>query len=338
MTATKQLGFIGARGHWDQVLRQLASVPTLRLTALSDGGDTVAPVAQWCRDNGHEPRFFDDYRTMLSKSGIDMVVICGPFELHAAMCIEAIERGIHVLTEKPAALTFAELERLRKACENHPEVHLAGMMFSRYAPGFYTARELIQTGAVGDIRLINARKSYKLGRRPAYYHQRETYGGTIPWVGSHAIDWVMWLSGGAFESVYAMHSASCNNGNGAMERSALCQFELTGGRAASISIDVFRPDNAPTHGDDWCRVVGSEGVMEIRQDSIRLINPTHKGSEEVAVRSDRHLLGDFVERIAGGSNNQSQSAAMIDATSTLALTEACLKARQSADEMRVVRF
>jgi predicted dehydrogenase len=257
-------------------------------------------------------------------------VVCGPFERHAEMCNDAIDRGIHVLTEKPAALTFAQLKQLREALERQPKVHLAGMMFSRYSPGFHTAHRLIEEGAIGDVRVINARKSYKLGARPSYYHERESYGGTIPWVGSHAIDWMMWLCPHRIQSVYAMHSTRDNGGNGTMERSAVCQFELDGERMATISIDVFRPENAPTHGDDWARVVGTSGVMEIRQDSLTLINSQYNGP--VPVASDRQLMRNFIDHIEG------RGPALLDAASTLALTDACLRARLSADERRVVRF
>ena len=248
------------------------------------------------------------------------------------MCIDAIERGVHVLTEKPAALTLDDLARLRDACARHPNVHLAGMMFSRYDPGFYTAKRLIDAGAIGDVRLIDARKSYKLGTRAAYYHDRSTYGGTIPWVGSHAIDWVMWIGGQPFERVYATHSAEHNAGIGTIELSALCHFTMPGGRFASVSIDVFRPSSAPTHGDDWLRVVGTEGVLEARSDSLTLIDAENDGSRAVPVSCDRQPLADFVNHISGAAP------ALIDASSTLALTDACLRARESADQRRVVEF
>jgi predicted dehydrogenase len=331
--SVSKVAFIGARGHHASVLREMHLVPQLRIVALSADGDTVAPIAEWCAKNGHAPDVIDDWRTMLDRARPDMLVICGPFELHAAMCIEAIQRGIHVLSEKPAALTFDELHRLRETCSRYPRVHLAGMMFSRYDSGFFTAHQLVACGAIGEVRLINARKSYKLGRRDAYYHDRATYGGSIPWVGSHAIDWTMWFAAPAkFTSVFASHSSMHSGGNGTMERSAGCQFALEGERIATISIDVFRPPTAPTHGDDWARVVGAEGVIEVRPDSLKLINHHNDGSQPVPVACDRSFLKDFVTHAETGSG------ALIDAASTLALTDACLRARQSADERRVIEF
>jgi len=246
------------------------------------------------------------------------------------MCIDAIERGIHVLTEKPAALTFDELSRLAETSARHRDVHLAGMMFSRYDAGFYAAWELIRRGEIGDVRMIDARKSYKLGKREPFYNDRATYGGTIPWVGSHAIDWVLWLGGHKVTSVYASHSAAHNEGCGTMERAALCHLGLCDGRAASVSIDVFRPDNAPTHGDDWVRVVGTKGVMEVRPESVVLVNGDNDGTRPVRVSCDRTPLRDFLDHARG------QGEALIGREATLDVTAVCLLARQSADEGRVI--
>jgi predicted dehydrogenase len=328
----ESVAMIGTRGHYRTVLREMESMPALRVVAMADGGDSVAPIAEWCRNHGYTPQSFDDHRAMLDRAKPEVLVVCGPFEAHAAMCIDAVERGVHVITEKPAALTLAELDQLSAACERNPGVHIAGMMFSRYDPGFFTAKRLIDAGAIGDVRLVNARKSYRLGKRDAYYHDRATYGGTIPWVGSHAIDWVMWLGGHTFKRVFATQSARENGGNGTMERSALCHFTLCGERAASVSVDVFRPANAPTHGDDWIRLVGTAGVLEARPNSVSLINADNDGSKPVPVSVDHSFLRDFVDHVEG------RAAAHIDAQSTLKLTRACLLARQSADECRVVEF
>jgi predicted dehydrogenase len=328
----EKVAMIGTRGHYRTVLREMETTPALRVVGLADGGDSIGPIAEWCREQGHTPETFDDHRVMLDRARPDVLVVCGPFEAHAAMCIDAIDRGVHVITEKPAALTLPELDRLADACERNPSVHVAGMMFSRYDPGFFTAKQLIAAGAVGDVRLMNSRKSYRLGKRDAYYHARDTYGGTIPWVGSHAIDWVMWLGGHKFKRVYATHSARDNGGNGTMERSALCHFTLCGERAASVSVDVFRPANAPTHGDDWIRVVGTAGVLEARPNAVTLINAENDGSKPVVVSYDRSFLRDFVDHVEG------RGTMSIDTQSTLKLTRACLLARQSADEGRALEL
>lgn len=326
--ALQRLAMIGARGHYNYVLRALPDLPQVQIVAVSDGAadDPATPILRWCAEHGHNPQVFHDYRQMLDRVQVDAVVVCGPFESHAQMSIDAIERGLHVFVEKPAALTLEDLARLRAAHRAHPQVHVAGMMGLRYDPGFYAAWKLVQDGAIGDVRLMNARKSYKLGNRPAFYHDRATYGGTIPWVGSHAIDWILWISGQRVQALYALHSADCNENHGTMERTAICCLSLSGGRMACVSIDVFRPANAPTHGDDWIRVVGTRGVIEARTNWLSLINDANDGLQPTPAWCDRQVFKDFVDHVDG------RRTGLIDAAQTFELTEICLLARQSADE------
>ena len=103
------------------------------------------------------------------------------------------------------------------------------------------------------------------GRRSPDYRQRGTYGGTIPWVGSHAVDWIHWLSGERFLTVYAAHSVRDNRGHGDLEMTAICQFTLTNQVFGAASLDYLRPESAPTHGDDRIRLAGTRGVLEIRE-------------------------------------------------------------------------
>jgi len=251
--------------------------------------------------------------------------------MHADMCLEAFRRGMAVFCEKPVALTPADLARLRSAHADSG-VHFAAMMGLRYDPAFFTAWRAVRDGAIGAVRLIDARKSYRLGQRPAFYHRRETYGGTIPWVGSHAIDWIHWFSGAPFRTVYGAHSTRHNRDHDQLELTALCQFTLGDEIFASASIDYLRPPRAPTHGDDRVRVAGTEGVIEVRGGAVYLINDHADGEQTPACECPRQIFCDFVDQVRG------RSEALLDAADTFAVTEACLLARQSADEGRQKSF
>ncbi len=328
-----KLCMIGRRGHNGYVLEGLEKMPRVRVVGLSPGidEDNVDGLKMWCEAHEHTPQVFVDYREMLDKLEPDVVSICGPLELHAQMSIEAFQRGIHVFCEKPVATSLGDLAALGEAYDA-ADVHFAAMMGLRYDSAFYTAWRAVQEGAIGVVRLLNARKSYKLGRREPYYHERATYGGTIPWVGSHAIDWIHWFSDRAFQSVYATHSSKYNGDQGDLEVAALCHFTLADEVFASASLDYYRPRNAPTHGDDRVRVVGTEGVIEVRGGGVFLINAETEGEISLPVACDRQIFQDFVAHCTG------EATALLNAEDTLTVTEACLLARQSADEGRIMQF
>ncbi|MCK5850891.1 MAG: Gfo/Idh/MocA family oxidoreductase, partial [Kiritimatiellae bacterium] len=158
-------------------LEQLTDVKLAGLCAVAEE-DKITGIQDWCDKNGHTPEIFDDYKEMLDVVKPDILVIVGPFQLHAEMCVEAFGRKIHVFCEKPAAITLESLAEIKEA-HAKTDVHFATFMGSRYNPAFFTAKRLIEDGQIGTVRLLEARKSYKLGTRAPYYHQRETYGGTI---------------------------------------------------------------------------------------------------------------------------------------------------------------
>ena len=328
-----KLCMIGDRGHNRYVLDGLPNVPHVRVAALSPGSkeDNVDALKEWCDAHGHSPQIFEDYGHMLDEVKPDVVSVCGPFELHAEMSIEALRRGIHVFCEKPVALTLPDLDRLKTAYAE-AQVGFGAMLGLRYAPEFYSAWRAVRDGAVGSVRLVNTRKSYRLGQRPSYYTQRETYGGTIPWVGIHAIDWILWFSGERFLSVHARHSAQYNHGFGDLEVSALCQFTLSNEVLASASVDYLRPATASTHGDDWVRIVGTAGVIEVRQGKVYVINDDAIGEVELPAANERQIFEDFIADIEGKGKS------LLDAQEIFAATEACLLARQSADTGRTVLF
>jgi len=328
-----ELCMIGVRGHNGYVFEGLKRRQDIRVVGVSAGTeeDDGTKLVTSCSQFGQSPRLYGDYLKMLDELKPDIVSVAGPFEMHAEISIQAMQRGIHVFCEKPVAISLEELARMRKV---HAEsrVHLTAMLGMRYDPAFYTAREKVRNGAIGTVRLISTRKSYKLGTRPAYYTQRSSYGGTIPWVGSHSIDWIPWFSGEKFRSVYAAHTTLYNNGLGELEVSAMCHFTLTDDVFASASIDYLRPGNAPTHGDNRIRVAGIDGVIEVREGNVYLINNDTEGEECVPASCSRQILEDFVDQIEGGTEP------LLTAEDAFIGAEACLLARQSADECRIVEF
>lgn len=323
---------IGVRGHHHYVFDEIGQLPQVELVGISSGGsDDIGVLADHCDKVGVSPAVYNDYRLMLDELKPDAVAINGPFNLHAQMSIDALERGIHVLCEKPVALNLDDLARLEAAYAETDGLIFFSMVGLRYEPAFLTAWKAVQDGAVGQVKLIHAQKSYKLGERPDFYRSRETYGGTIPWVGSHALDWIYWFSGSDFKSVAASHTVSGNFGHGELEVAATCQFLMQNGVQASASIDYLRPAAAPTHGDDRVRVAGTEGVIEVL--GGRVMRVDFDGERELPVDgSYGAIFKDFVGAVDGTCEP------LTNAAETFSLTRACLLARESADTGRAVEF
>lgn len=274
--------FIGGCGHWWDAYEYLKTRDDVTFCGF-------APAS------AHEERtesiaadipYFADYRAMLDETRPDLAVVSPIYGLTGGINIECAERGINIFSEKPIATSLEELATLHEAVIRNG-VRLSAMHYLRTHPAFYRAARLVHDGAIGQVRMITAQKSYKYGTRPAWYGDRDLYGGTILWVGVHAIDWVAHFSGKRFLSA----TARCVGRD--PEMAALCQFELEDGIIANVNIDFYRPNGAPTHGDDRVRCVGTDGVIEVMDGRITLI--TADGVNEIEPEAAPDLLGNFLD-------------------------------------------
>ena len=326
-----KIALIGNRGHISYVFAGLHRVPDVEISAISSGcEDSPENLLAACRRFGQDPVVYDNWRTMVDETKPELVCVDGPFELHAQMAAELLEKNIHVFCEKPIALDREQLSLIENARKNS-KAHIRSMVGLRYSDAFLHAYRLIQNGAVGKIKFIRTQKSYKLGKRPDFYKQRSTYGGTIPWVGSHAVDWMIFYSKGEFESVTAFQNREDNQNHGDLEVVAHALFRMKNGIIADAGIDYLRPSTAVSHGDDRVRIAGTDGVIEVIGNQIRLIND----SGDIVINpppADRDVFSDFILELTTGRT------ALVDDKETMKLAEAVILAQESADREQTVFF
>ena len=329
----KRVCIAGNRGHLNVPLDEMKKSGCGEIVGVCGAGADMSAdsVASSCRQvfGSVPPRFEGDYRSMLDAAKPDVLVVCGPFEDHAAMTVEAVGRGIHVFCEKPVSTTLDGLAEIAKAHRRHPDVKIAQMCGPHYDTGNWSAT--CHASEIGTVRLMHAQKSYKLGRREAYFMSRQTSGGLIPWVGIHAISWLYHFAGRIpFKAVCASQSSAFNKGHGDLEMSAACLFEFADGVAASASIDYLRPENpALGHGDDRIRVMGTDGSIEVRDDACVRSTPT--GTETFCDAPPFGMFEDFLRSVNGEPAN------IMTGVDLLRVTQAALLAREAADrQQRIV--
>lgn len=324
---------IGSSGHVNYVLEDLKKRPDIKIVGIAPGPkeEGVYGLFEKLKSLGHPVEHFEDYTKMLDVIKPDIAVVACYNGNHGRVTMEVVNRDIHAFVEKPIATTMEELKELETLVKSK-NIHLAGMFGIRYTPWFSTAQKLVEEGAIGTVRLINAQKSYKLGNRGINFKDSDLYGGTIPWVGSHAIDWVYWFANRKFKAVYATQSSLHNNDHNSLETSALCHFTMEGEISASVSIDYYRPSFAKTHDDDRIRVVGTKGVIEVREKKVYLINEDNDGTKELETVSPEGIFTDFLKAI------EVKVKPLVTTESSFYVTEACLKARLSAETLKIVYF
>jgi len=313
--AGMKIGIIGAAGHWGYAL---AHLPKHTVVGIAPGyeGESMERVQASLEKAGIKTRIYEDYRQLLDLARV--MIVNTRFDRNAGITAECLKKDIYVFSEKPLAMNLQELDMLKNVQE-HSKAFVTAMFGIRYTSWFLTMKEAVKD--IGEIRLLNGQKSYKLGIRPDFYKKQETFGGIIPWVAIHAIDWIHALTQVEFKSVRAVTNNDYNKENGDLEMTALCMFELENGILASVSADYFRPQAAPTHDDDRIRVVGTEGIAEYADGVVRRIDKD--GVTVLQQEEEQDVFELFLRRVNGED-------AGVTSQESFYMTEIALKARDSA--------
>lgn len=261
-----KIGFAGASGHFQECLHTRYEDIFYAGYCKSAVSEDVSPVKGAFERLGLYPREFNDYEQMLN-CGIDTVVVDGIFNTHADFIIRALKKNINVISEKPLATTLEDYYKIKEEL-SRSEGNIFSLLTMRYQDSFNTVKILLENNAIGQIRLINAQKSYKLGQRPDFYKNKKTFGGIIPWIGIHLIDLVLWFTGRKVIGLNAYSSSMFNGGNGDLETAASVNMMLEDEITAVAYMDYYRPDTSTTHGDDRIRIVGTKGIIEVQNDEV----------------------------------------------------------------------
>lgn len=138
-----------------------------------------------------------DWRGVLDYPGLDLAIVATPHDALASVTLAAVERGIHVLVEKPAARRTEELRPVMEAAARTGALVRVGFNH-RYHPALLKARELVDSGALGELMFLRAR--YGHGGRPGYDREWRARpeisgGGELIDQGVHLIDLSRWFLG-----------------------------------------------------------------------------------------------------------------------------------------------
>jgi myo-inositol 2-dehydrogenase/D-chiro-inositol 1-dehydrogenase/scyllo-inositol 2-dehydrogenase (NAD+) len=178
-------------------------VPHAELVAIVDvNAESVAAAAA---ELDLEGRGFADLGAALAATDVDAVVITTPTFTHAALVREAAAHGLHVLCEKPMALSVAECDQMIADCER-AKVTLQLAFMRRFDPPFVQAKAQLDAGAIGDVLMVRS-LTRGPGLPPAWANDLKTSNGMLAEVNSHDFDAVRWLSGAEYAEVHVRAAA-----------------------------------------------------------------------------------------------------------------------------------
>ena len=149
--------------------------------------------------------FTSDWRETVSHDGVDIVVITTPPNLHREMTLFAVERGKHILCEKPMAMNVAEAQEMTDAARGKNLLALIDHEL-RFQPGRQKVYSMLRDGEIGKIR--HAKYVFQSPGRGNpdvpwnWWSDVKQGGGALGAVGSHIIDSFNWFLGTEISSVF----------------------------------------------------------------------------------------------------------------------------------------
>jgi predicted dehydrogenase len=193
MSSVVRLGIVGLGNMGSDHVRSIPHLQRVELAAVCD----IVPdkLAKYDLPG------FTDSGQMIRSGKVDAVLIATPHYFHTTIGIDALDNGIHVLTEKPISVHKADCERLIAAHDRNPKQVFAAMFNQRTDPHYQKLRNLVRSGELGEIQRVNWIITDWF-RSAAYYASggwRATWGGEGGGVllnqCPHNLDLLQWICG-----------------------------------------------------------------------------------------------------------------------------------------------
>lgn len=208
---------------------------------------------------------YADYRELVDSGVADAIVVATEHYHHREVAEYALSHGVHCLVEKPLCVTLAEARKLVATAQAHPQTLFAVMYNQRTNKIYRAAKELVQSGKIGDVQ----RASFTITnwyRSQAYYNQggwRASWsgegGGTLINQCIHQLDLLQWIVGMP-KSVSA--TARTVNRNITTENEVTARFDYG-------DFDcVFCASAHELHGTNRLEIAGTRGRLVVEHGKL----------------------------------------------------------------------
>ncbi len=191
-TARLNLALIGCGRIAQSHLQAIAQNPQCRLVAAVDVCEEAARAVA----AQHGCRAFIDYQELLdAKLALDAVIICTPPRTYAEIALQFLDRGIHVLCEKPLAVSSNHARLMVKKAEEKGCLLMMASKF-RYVADVIKAKAMLEAGVLGEVILFENVFCSKVDMTQRWNAQRAlSGGGVLIDNGCHSVDIARYLLG-----------------------------------------------------------------------------------------------------------------------------------------------
>lgn len=270
-------------------------------------GSRTQEAADAFGDAWDVPHRHGSYDALLADADVQAVYICLPHPMHAEWAIKAAEAGKHILCEKPIALNHADAMAIVEAAERN-DVFLMEAFMYRCHPQTAKLVELLQSGVIGDVRVIQASFSFDAGYRPeGRLLANALGGGGILDVGCYTASMVRLVAGVATGKPFAEPTelkGLAHLGATGVDEYAAAVLKFPGEIVAQLLTGV----RADGEENNSVHIIGSKGTITVPTpwtpgrsgNTIIVQKLSGKERDEILIEDKGNLYGIEADTVAAG--------------------------------------
>jgi predicted dehydrogenase len=237
-----------------------------------------------------EAKLVKSEKEILEDPSIQLVLSSGIPDERAPLGIRVMQHGKDYLTDKPGAISLAQLAEVKKVQKETKRIY--SIMYSERLENKATvkASELVKSGAIGNvIQTVNlAPHRINNGTRPDWFYDKKRFGGILTDIGSHQFDQFLHFTVSTEAEILLSQTGNVHH----PQRPNFEDFGdvmLKGnGGSGYIRVDWFTPDALDTWGDGRLTILGTEGYIEVRKNTD--VASGKKGGNHLYMVNQKEML------------------------------------------------
>lgn len=239
---------------------------------------------------------YTDWEELLTHPGLDAVLISTPHHLHDRQVRAALERGLHVLVDKPICLDAEQAEALIRLAQDKHRILSVAYNY-HYWSHFQAARERVRSGRIGRVTSATCFGCARAEGSPildptSWYHDPSLAGGgSLVSGGTHRLEAVFWLTGLAPQTLYARMAGPRAN----FDYQTAITVDLANGAVATVLNEA--------QGPEWrleITIFGETGAIFIRNRELFVLDQRGERLALASLPPDSDALTDFHAAVVEG--------------------------------------
>lgn len=291
-----------SRRHFETITNNINSELVAVCDIVSEKADKKA--------DEYNVKAFYDFDEMLKNAQFDVLHICTPHYLHAPMAIKAMNKGIHVLCEKPLAIFYDDAVKMCECAEKN-NVYLGTCFQNRYNQTSVYIKELLSSGEMGAV--TGAKGMVTWDRDEEYYSDdwhgtlAKEGGGVVINQSIHTLDLLQWLIGSDMADIKSSISQKRLAGKVETEDTADALITFENGVQALFYATLCYNANSPVFIELLCekgKIVMYDDLAIIKkgEEKRTVTFEQPKGDKSYWGNSHGKLIADFYDCIINNSH------------------------------------